>query len=158
MTVLLYATGAQSKVLLSDWYLGLLYISQVSDCPVLERKLACLHTNTSTDNKSWRAGLSLSLAPNPTWWHIIKLMDVVCVGPKVHVGNTSNIITMETSAGGDKDTGKIRKKVTLQNESHLMSTRVWDAFHNILEMKLSTQPGLSGKKPRSSYKCPYISI
>lgn len=68
-------------------------------------------------------------------------MDVFCVGPKVHVGNTSNIITMETSAGGVKDTGKIRGKKTLQNESHLMSRRVGDVFHNILEMKLSTQPG-----------------
>lgn len=37
-------------------------------------------------------------------------MDVVRVGPKVHVGNASNTITMETGPSGDKDTGKNRKK------------------------------------------------
>lgn len=37
-------------------------------------------------------------------------MFVVRVGPKVHVGNTSNNITMETSPRGDNDTVKNRKK------------------------------------------------
>lgn len=47
-------------------------------------------------------------------------MDVVCAGPKVHVGNTSNTITMETSAGGDQRHSKEQKKTSQNepNESH----------------------------------------
>lgn len=43
---------------------------------------------------------------------------------------------------------------TLQNESHLMSKRVGDVFHNILEMKLSTQPGLRCKKTKKFLQMP----
>lgn len=77
---------------------------------MLEEISLAAHKHVYKHSKYWRPGLSLNLALNPTLWHIIKFTDGVRVGPKVHVGNTLNNVTMETSPSGDKDTEKPEKK------------------------------------------------